>query len=245
MPWYEEWFDRDEYELVYQQRDEAEAEAVVDLIEAMVDPAPHAAILDVGCGRGRHARAFARRGYRVTGLDLSERAITQARRRAVEEGLDIDFRMQDMRVPMGQAAYDGVVNLFTAFGYFEDDADHRRALQHIANALRPGGWFVQDFMNVPRVIETFTPEDTHEKQGVTIEQRRWVSDERINKSITLHQNGDARSFRESVRLFTLYDFERLYEQVGLELVEALGDYDGADYTPSSPRLIMHARKASS
>lgn len=241
VPWYEEWFDRDEYELVYQQRDLREAEQAADLIEQLVQPAPDAKILDVGCGRGRHARALARRGYRMTGLDLSERAIEQARHRTAHAGLDVTFRVQDMRDPMGIAAYDGVVNLFTAFGYFEDAADHRLALQRIADALRPDGWFVQDFLNTPQVIQSLNPEDAHAREGVTITQRRWVEDGRINKQITLHDNGTTRTFHESVRLLTLYDFKQLYEDVGLKLVQAVGDYDGATYTPDSPRLIMHAK----
>jgi SAM-dependent methyltransferase len=244
VPWYEEWFDRDEYELVYQQRDESEAQQVVDVIEHLAQPAPDAQILDVGCGRGRHARVLARRGYQVTGLDLSERAIEQARRRTAAEGLDVTYHVQDMRAPMGTAAYDGVVNLFTAFGYFEDDADHERALQHMTDALRPGGWLVQDFLNTPQVIQSLNPEDAQATNGVTIEQNRWVENGRINKRITLHENGDTRTFCESVRLLTLYDFKQLYERVGLELVQAVGDYDGSTYTPDSPRLIMHARKSS-
>lgn len=242
MTWYEEWFDRDEYELVYRRRDEAEAEQVVDLIEQAVSPDAGTRVLDVGCGRGRHARVLARRGYRVTGIDLAPRAIEQARRRTAREGLTIDFRVQDMREAMGDAEYDGAVNLFTAFGYFEDDADHRRALQRMADALRPGGWLVQDFLNAPHVIETLTPEDARTEAGMTIEQQRWIEAGRINKQITLHQNGDTRTFHESVRLLTLYDFERLYEAVGLDLVETFGDYDGRTYTPESPRLIMHAVK---
>ena len=242
MPWYEDWFDRDEYELVYAQRDEREAEQVASLIETLADPAPEATILDVGCGRGRHARALAQRGYRVTGVDLSERSIEQARQRTEDAGLDIDFRVQDMREPMGTADFDGVVNLFTAFGYFDDEADHQRALQQMADALRPGGWLVQDFLNTPHVIETLTPQNERSRNGVTIRQRRWIEDGRINKEITIHQNGDSRTFHESVRLLTLYDFEALYEAVGLEMEAVRGDYDGAEYTPSSPRLIMHARK---
>ncbi len=242
VPWYEEWFDRDEYELVYQQRDLREAEQVADLIDSLVEPAPDAEVLDVGCGRGRHARVLARRGYRMTGLDLSEHAIEEARRRTADDDLDVTYRVQDMRAPIGTAAFDGVINLFTAFGYFEDDADHRLALQRMAEALRPSGWLVQDFLNTPQVIQSLTPEDAQATNGVTIQQNRWVDDGRINKRITLHENGDTHTFCESVRLLTLYDFKQLYEDVGLELVQAVGDYDGATYTPDSPRLIMHAKK---
>ncbi len=241
MPWYEDWFDRDEYELVYEQRDEDEAEHVADLIDTLVDPEPEASVLDVGCGRGRHARALARRGYRMTGIDLSKRSIQQARERAAAEGLDIDFRVQDMRAPMGDADFDGVVNLFTAFGYFDDDADHQQALQRMADALHPGGWLIQDFLNTPHVIESLTPKDTETRDGVIIEQERWIDDGRINKKIILRRGDETQTFRESVRLLTLYDFKRLYESVGLDLITVVGDYDGAEYTPSSPRLIMHGR----
>jgi SAM-dependent methyltransferase len=181
----------------------------------------------------------------VTGLDLSEHAIEEARRRTAADGLDVTYRVRDMRDPMGTAAYDGVINLFTAFGYFEDDADHKRALRHMANALRPGGWLVQDFLNAPHVIQSLNPEDAQAQNGVTIKQQRWVDDGRINKEITLHENGNARTFCESVRLLTLYDFKQLFEDAGLELVQVVGDYDGATYTPDSPRLIMHAKKVSS
>ena len=244
VPWYEDWFDRDEYELVYAQRDEREAEQVVNLIEALTDPAPGAAILDVGCGRGRHARALAQRGYQVTGVDLSERSIEQARRRAAAEGLAIDFRVQDMREPMGDGDFDGAINLFTAFGYFDDAADHQRALQRMADALRSGGWLVQDFLNAPHVIAHLTPTDVRHEGDVRIEQRRWIEDGRINKEITLHRNGATHTFHESVRLLTLHDFKALYEVAGLQIQAVRGDYDGAAYTPHSPRLIMHAKNVS-
>ena len=86
MAWYEDWFDSDLYEVVYHARDLRDAERLADLIVRTVQPVPEAEILDVATGRGRHARALARRGYRVTGLDLSPRAIETARTRAAAEG---------------------------------------------------------------------------------------------------------------------------------------------------------------
>ncbi len=240
MPWYEQWFDHDEYEQVYPHRDLAEAERCVDLIERTVHPTEGAEILDVGCGRGRHARVLARRGYRVTGIDLSARAVDTARRRAVEEGLEITFTQQDMRVTRCRACFDGVVNLFSSFGYFEEEKDHERALRAMAEALRPNGWLVQDFMNAPHVRKTLVPEDTRTEDGLAIRQRRRITGGRIEKEIALRRNGHEKTFRESVRLLTLADFRRLYAAAGLELKDTFGHYDGRPHTDDSPRLILYA-----
>jgi len=241
MPWYDGWFGSDAYNLVYDHRDENEAERLVDFVERAITPADEAQILDVGCGRGRHARAFARRGYQVAGIDLSESSIAEARTRAGAEGLDATFAQGDMRDPYCEHCMDGAVNLFTTFGYFEDDAENQRALQAVATALRPGGWLLQDFLNAPRVRATLTPESTRTAHGLTIHERRWVAEGRINKEITIEQNGTTDTFRESVRLFTLDDFRAMYDAVGLELVETYGTYDGDPYTKDSPRLLLHAR----
>ncbi len=245
--WYEDWFGRDEYELVYHERGEAEAERMVDLLERVARPAAGAAVLDVGCGRGRHARVLARRGYRVTGIDLSEDVLAQARTRADDEGLVLTFRRSDMREPACDACFDGVINLFTTFGYFEDEADHLRAVRAMAAALRPGGWLFQDFLNASYVRSHLVPEDAHVHAGVEIRQQRWIADGRIGKRITLHdrhapRNGTRGPFFESVRLLTLDDFRALYAAAGLTLSATFGDDDGAPHGPASPRLILYAHK---
>jgi SAM-dependent methyltransferase len=240
MSWYEGWFGSDAYDLVYDHRDESDAERLVDLVEHEIDPAPNGHVVDVGCGRGRHARIFARRGYRVTGVDLSGQAIDEARTRT-RSGLDATFVQGDMRDPVCQDCANGVVNLFTTFGYFADDAENERALSAMTTALRTGGWFLQDFLNAPQVIDTLRPRDMHTVDGVTIEQRRWIEEGRINKRITIDTDGETETYRESVRLFTLDDFRAMYERVGLDLVTTYGDYEGSSHTEDSPRLILYAR----
>ena len=241
MSWYEGWFDSNAYNLVYDHRDESEAARLVDLIEREVDPAPDAHILDVGCGRGRHARIFARRGYRVTGIDLSADALEEARAQAEAEGIDVTFERGDMREPYCDGCMDGVVNLFTTFGYFDTDRENRRALSAMAQALRPGGWFVQDFLNAPYVRDTLVPSTTRTVNGVEIHQERWIEDDRINKEITLAQNGHTDTYYESVRLYTPAELRVLYAAVGLEIVDTFGDYDGHGHTSDSPRFLVHAR----
>jgi len=242
MPWYEGWFDSDAYNLVYDHRDESEAARLVALIERVVDPVPDAHILDVGCGRGRHTRIFARHGYRVTGIDLSTDALEEARARAEAEGVDITFRQSDMREPYCDGCMDGVVNLFTTFGYFDTDRENRRALSAMTQALRPGGWFVQDFLNAPHVRDTLVPATSRTVEGVEIHQKRWIEGDRINKEITLSNNGDTDTYYESVRLFTPDELRALYAAVGLEIVDTFGDYEGHPHTPDSPRFLLYARQ---
>jgi 2-polyprenyl-3-methyl-5-hydroxy-6-metoxy-1,4-benzoquinol methylase len=79
MEWFEEWFDSPLYEKLYSDRDDEEAELMADLITGLINPVTSPALLDLACGRGRHSLQLAARGFRVTGVDLSERAIRIAR----------------------------------------------------------------------------------------------------------------------------------------------------------------------
>ncbi|MEL6445846.1 MAG: class I SAM-dependent methyltransferase [Bacteroidota bacterium] len=257
MSWYEAWFDSDAYEVVYQNRNLADARRLLDLIERVAAPAPDAALLDVACGRGRHARLLAQRGYDVTGLDLSENAIATARKRAKQEGLSerVRFMVGDMRLPHFQQRFDGVVNLFTSFGYFADEADHARAVSAMAQALKPGGFLVQDFLNASYVRQHLVPRDVRTLDSIDVTQERWIAEDapggpRVEKRITLccfefdEAEGIAAEdhvFTESVRLLTRDDIAALYDAAGLTLLDTYGTYDGDPHTPESPRLILHAR----
>ncbi len=248
MPWYEDWFNSEGYELVYDDRDLSEAERLADLIEQIVKPEQGEDILDIGTGRGRHALVLARRGYRVVGLDIAEQAIITARERSRKEGLtheQITFVQGDMRLPHFQARFDGVVNLFTSFGFFEDEEDHGHAVSSMSAALKPGGWLVQDFLNAPFVRSHLVPESEKKNGDVHVRQERWIENDRVKKRITLTKNGKAHTFMESVRLLTAENFQRMYANAGLEIVETFGDYDGSPYSGQSPRLILIARKRSS
>lgn len=243
MPWYDSWFDSDAYTLVYAHRDADEARQCLDLIESVHAPEANARILDVGCGRGRHALNLAERGYRVTGIDLSEAAIQEARRRGAERNLPAVFKVRDMRDAVCDGCFEGVVNLFTTFGYFAEDAENEAALRAMRTALHPGGWFVQDFLNAPQVRATLVPEDEQVRNGVHIHQQRWIEDGRIHKTITLETDEHTETHRESVRLFTRNDLEAMYESVGLVPTQAFGHYDGRPHSDESPRLILMAERA--
>jgi SAM-dependent methyltransferase len=241
-PWYAQWFDRSEYETVYAARDDAEAALTIGRIVETTSLPKGSDVLDVACGRGRHARAFARLGYRVTGIDLSPRAIETARRITRQEQLDVDFQEGDMRASPCAHCFDMVVNLFTSFGYFDRDEDNLKSVRAMARAIKKNGWLVQDFMNVDQVVADLVPVDERREGALRVVQRRWVEGPRLVKEITLKQAGSPdQVFTESVRLFRLKDFEEMYRAAGLTIQQVRGDFQGAEFTPDSPRLIMYAR----
>lgn len=243
-PWYAQWFDRSEYETVYAARNDSDAEHMIRCIIGTTSLPKGSTVLDVACGRGRHARAFARHGYEVTGIDLSPRAVETARRIARQEQLDIEFEEGDMRVAPCTDCFDMVVNLFTSFGYFERDEDHSKAIKAMSRAMKDDAWLVQDFMNVDYVVSDLVPVDERREGALRVVQRRWVDGPRLVKEITLKQAGSPdQVFRESVRLLRLEDFREMYRGAGLEIEHVLGDTSGSIFSSESPRLIMFARPA--
>lgn len=235
--WFEEWFGED-YLRIYQHRDEQEAEHAIELIAANLPGRQIDAVLDLGCGAGRHTRVLFERWWTV-GLDLSLALLRVARR----ESPEAPYVRADMReLPFAHQSFDLVVNLFTSFGYFDDDAEHARVLSRVGQAMRPGATFVIDFLNAAQVRRELVPYDERVENGVTIEQRREITaDNRfVQKTITLREKG--KEYIERVRLLSAGDLERMLGGAGLTIDRRFGDYGGAEWTEDSPRTILFASR---
>jgi SAM-dependent methyltransferase len=111
----------------------------VDRIAKLLRPAPSSSILDLCCGPGRHCIEFARRGFRVTGVDRTARYLELARTHSVECRLDIESLQADMRAFKRAEHFDFALNLFSSFGYFEDPNDDLQVLRKLQESLKPGG----------------------------------------------------------------------------------------------------------
>jgi len=235
--WFEEWFGED-YLRIYQHRDESEAERAIELIASHVPGRDIQAVLDLACGAGRHSKPLCERWWTV-GLDLSAALLRVARR----EASDAPYVRADMRVlPFADESFDLVVNLFTSFGYFEDDREHARVLARVRDALKPGGIFVIDFLNASQVRRNLVPYDERVENGITIEQSRVISPDNrfVEKTIRLRERG--REYVERVRLLSAGDLERMLDVAGFDVVHCFGDYSGTGWSENSPRTILFASR---
>lgn len=235
--WFEEWFG-EEYLALYPHRDEEEARIAATLIASHVGTDPQAPALDLACGAGRHARALGERWWSV-GLDLSPALLHVAR--AGNPGAP--FVRADMReLPFRDGAFALVVNLFTSFGYFRDDAQHERVVREVSRVVRRGGSFLLDYLNAPHVVATLVPHDEQRVGSRVVEQERAISaDGRfVSKTITL--SDESRTFVERVRLFTRAELEGLLDRAGFEVSAVLGDYDGTPHHDGAPRAILVGRR---
>ena len=152
--WYQDFFGSD-YLLRYPE-DPANTATEVANIVALLELEPPGRILDLACGYGRHALLLAERGFDVVGLDLSGDLLAEARYRASQRGLTIDFVQGDMRRLPFQAEFDALINVFTSFGYFED-AENAQVLEEAAKCLRPQGRFLIEMINRDGILRNFQP----------------------------------------------------------------------------------------
>lgn len=238
--WFTTWFNSPYYHILYKNRDEAEAERFVDKLTQHLNLPRGSRALDLACGKGRHSLRLNRAGFDVTGVDLADESIEEARK-LERDGLE--FFVHDMRSLYWKEYFDLVVNLFTSFGYFHSPEDDQRTISSVADALRPEGVFVLDFMNTVKVTEQLVNFEEKTVDGVHFEISRSVEEGVIVKRIHVVDDTVELDFEEQVDALRLEDFETYFEIAGLELIETFGDYNLNPFDEkNSDRLILIAKK---
>lgn len=233
--WYATWFDTPYYHILYADRDHQEAHLFMDNLTHYLNLPEQGKILDLACGKGRHSIYLNSLGYDVTGVDLSENSIAYAKR---YENKSLHFNVHDMCLPFNEQ-FDAVFNLFTSFGYFEKSEDNLSTVKAIKSDLNEFGFGVIDFMNADYVIENLVPEDVKTIEGIDFHQKRYVEDGHIIKDIRFTDKGKDYFFQERVKAKSLSDFENLFEQAGVYLLDVFGDYKLRKFhEDTSERLIM-------
>lgn len=234
--WYASWFDTPYYHILYKDRDYAEAQLFMDNITGYLNLPEQAKILDLACGKGRHSVYLNQIGFDVTGADLSENSIAEAKK---SENDTLHFCVHDMRERFDGQQFDAVFNLFTSFGYFENDADNLKTLVAIRDSLNEYGFGVIDFMNAGNVINNLVPSETKTVDDIDFHINRYYADGHIYKEIDFEDDGCQYHFTEKVQALTLSDFEAMMAQSGIHLLDIFGDYKLHKFSAKdSERLIM-------
>jgi ubiquinone/menaquinone biosynthesis C-methylase UbiE len=244
--WYEDAFRRD-YLKIYSHRDDAEAGRDVADILRLIDPPRNAPLLDLCCGPGRHLVAFRQAGFaQLTGLDLSEDLLCEARARLAAAGIeDVQLIRADMRSISTSGRYRTVVSLFTSFGYFETDEQDEQVLAAAYDALAAGGTLLLDTLNRGYVLTHLVPDETRHIAAKNIDIRRSITDDgkRIEKETQVSQPGfPATITRESVRMYQQSEIETMLRRIGYVRTRFHGALDGRPFAEDSPRMVFVASK---
>ena len=233
--WFTSWFDTPYYHILYKDRNYREAQIFMENLTHYLNLPEKAKVLDLACGKGRHSIYLNQLGFNVLGADLSENSIAEASKNSNET---LNFKVHDMREPF-EEKFDAIFNLFTSFGYFENDDDNLTTLKAIKESLSEYGFAVIDFMNVNQVIETLVPDEVKTVDGIDFNIKRYVEDGHIFKEIDFEDQGRKFHFTEKVKALTLKDFQDLMDEAGIYLLDIFGDYKLKKFHKTeSERLIM-------
>lgn len=223
--------------------------ATVDHLVKALGLVPGSHLLDLGCGPGLYASEFARRGLRVTGVDLSAGSVAHARRTAEADGLDIDYRVADYTLTDLGGPYDAAVLIYLDFGVLPDDA-RDRLLDAVHGSFRPGGTFAFDVKTPARTrvrdghIEVswqgagFWRPGTH----LLIETSyRYDGDLDLEQHAVVDGDGIT-TYRVWDRAYSMAALRSLLVRHGLHPIARWEDLTGSEWRRRSPTVAVAARR---
>ena len=233
--WFVSWFDTSYYHILYKNRDDTDAQIFMQNITSFLKLPHQTHILDLACGKGRHSVFLNSLGYKVTGVDLSENNISAATLKANDR---LNFKVHDMRDSYVEK-YDAIFNLFTSFGYFEEDAIDIKVLKNIKEGLQKNGIAVIDFLNVAIVADGLISDELKTVDQIDFHIHKKIENGFIIKEISFEDKGQKHSYVERVKYIDLHKFTAYFEKAGLKIKHVFGDYDLSAYKEnSSKRLIF-------
>ena len=240
-------FDKKVYLTFYHELlDEEKASREVDEILDRTPRKRGVRLLDVACGFGRHSNVFARKGFRVTGIDTSREFLEMAREKALSQGLQAEFIEMDMRTLPFEKEFDMAVSLFTSFGYFPD-AENEQVLAGISRSLVSGGIFVLDILNRDWILSRGGKGVYINRQGEDImitEDTYNPAEDRLESMRTAFIGSEKRVMSMTLRLYSLKEITLRLEKHSLFVYDVRGNFKGEPYSQASPRCILYCRKGS-
>jgi SAM-dependent methyltransferase len=236
--WWRTWFGPSYLEL-YDEALRERTPVEIDQLERFLQLCPPLRILDLPCGQGRHAIELARRGYDLTGIDLSSYLLEVAKARSNQAGVRVRWLLGDMRNPIEGDPFDLIVNLFTSFGYFADEADDRQVVRAAASMLKPGGRFLLEVINGERVMANFEEREWFTVGQTAVMERRSLDAfaRRMVVERTVSSNNVSEVNVHALRLYRGRDLLEMLTTEGFERVDLYGDWNNEPLMPESLRVL--------
>jgi 2-polyprenyl-3-methyl-5-hydroxy-6-metoxy-1,4-benzoquinol methylase len=207
-------------------------------------------ILDLACGFGRHALSLARRGFQVTGVDITKEYINDAIQTASAEGLKVQFINADIRELHSVNEYDVVLNLADgAIGYLETEEENLKIFHTISNALKPGGKHFMDICNADHAEHYFPTQhwDAGEN-ALSLSRFEWDDEKKImlfgDNTIVYGEPATKPDIEYGApqRLYSIREIERIWEQLGMQVVQTFSDYYGKASSYQELQLMVSSIK---
>lgn len=224
----------------------------VDFIETELKRVKCISILDIGCGTGRHSIELARRGYSVTGFDLSEAQLAGARKKAAEAGVNVRFMHADARDFSFPDPFDAAIMICEgAFPLMETDEMNHRILENAAALIRPGGLFILTTLNalfpIHNDVNQFITENS--VSGFeSIEERFDLLTFRSHSRFTFTDDaGIKKTMTSNERYYVPSEIAWMLKGLGFERIEFFGCDTGnfsrgISLTPSHYEMLVIAEK---
>jgi 2-polyprenyl-3-methyl-5-hydroxy-6-metoxy-1,4-benzoquinol methylase len=216
----------------------------VELIWRELQLKPGDRVLDCPCGHGRHAVELARRGCRVTGIDISAYCLQLAGEAGQRAGISLDLRQADMQELQDLAGYDAAFTVGNAFGYF-DHAGSLQFMRGIAAALRPGGrWLIDTGIAAESILATLKPELDYTCGGITAKiSNRYLAEEScFETTFTFTKDGQTETRQNWSFVFTVAEIRRMLTAAGFRVLALYGGPTGEPYTVGCGLLYIVAEK---
>ena len=227
------------------------------LVHGSVPQAGGPRALDLCCGMGRITAELARRGFAMTGVDITESLLETAREDAAYDGLDIEYVLADARSFVRPGFFDTAVNLYISFGYFEKPEDDLLLARNVYESLKPGGTFIIETLGKEIAVRGFTPGEWFERAGYTVltEYEAVDSWAALKNRWILIRNSHASGAEASAppsrvektftqRLYAATELRALLFEAGFAGVDLYGGWDERSYDQNAEILIAVGRKAS-
>jgi len=201
-------------------------------------------LLDVPCGNGRLSLALARRGCHLTGVDIADEFLAEARSAAHAAGLAIDYLHGDMRDLRWKADFDGAFCVGNSFGYLEH-AGNLEFLMRVGRALKPGGRFVLETAMAAESLLPNLRERNWYRLGdlsMLIENRYRAAESRLETDYTFLRDGKPETRSGTNAIYTAAELQRMLAGTGLQTVDLYGAFDGKPFQLGSHQLILVTEK---